>query len=144
MTHKPRLTLSQADLDAIRNEAEAAHPQECCGLLIGTRDAGGVTVATVIAAANIATEPARRFEVDPKTLIAAHKAARAAGREVIGHYHSHPGGGAVPSAHDRVRAINEGEVWLIVPVEEGGGAGTAAAHLFRAGHFAAMEIADIS
>ncbi len=140
MRPKPRLSLSAADLGAIRNEAARAHPQECCGLLIGTRDAGGVTVATVIAAANIATEPARRFEVDPKTLIAAHKAARAAGREVIGHYHSHPGGGAVPSAHDRARAINEGEVWLIVPVE-GGGAGTAAAHLFTGGHFAAMEIA---
>ncbi len=143
MSSRPRLRLSAADLGAIRIEAAGAHPQECCGLLIGTRDVGGVTVATVIAAANIAAEPARRFEVDPKTLIAAHKAAREAGREVIGHYHSHPGGGAGPSAHDRARAIAEGEVWLIVPVE-GSGAGTPAAHLFTAGHFEAMEITDPS
>ena len=143
MTLKPRLRLSQADLDAIGAEAARAFPDECCGLLVGYRDAGGASVESVIAAANVADEPKRRFEVDAKTLIAAHKAAREAGCEVIGHYHSHPGGGARPSAHDRTRAYSDGEVWLIVPVSDGG-AGAPAAHLFTGDAFEEVEITTAS
>ena len=137
---RPRLRLSAADLDAIVTASVRAFPEECCGLLLGAREASGVTVESILAAANIAPDRARRFEVEPRTLIAAHKAAREAGLEVIGHYHSHPGGGAAPSAHDRARAYADGEVWLIVPVTDGG-AGTPAAHLYTAGQFEAMEIA---
>ncbi len=140
MTLRPRLTLSQADLDAVRAEAEAAYAQECCGVLVGTRDAGGATVESVIKAANTAVEPKRRFEVDPETLFAAYKSAREAGLEVIGHYHSHPDGTARPSVHDRARALAEGEVWLIVPVKDGG-AGAPRAYLFTGKDFEAMEIA---
>ena len=65
-------------------------------------------------AANVAPDPSRHFELDPAVLIAAHRAARDAGPAVIGHYHSHPSGVAVPSATDAACAAPDGTLWLIV------------------------------
>ena len=130
MSRGPRLLISPAGLDAVRSAAAAALPVECCGLLVGRREGADARVESVIAAANVAADPARFFEADPETLIAVHKSARRDGRELIGHYHSHPNGRSVPSANDRARAVAAGEAWLIVPVT---GAG-----------FAAMEIVALS
>lgn len=137
------LAIDGGDLAAIRAAALAAYPHECCGLLMGRYEAGAWMVEEVIACANVAIEPARRFEVDPKALIAAHRAARETGRELIGPYHSHPNGRARPSDHDRARAAEagvDGEVWLIIPVTQAG-PGAPQAFLFEAGDFRALPIA---
>jgi proteasome lid subunit RPN8/RPN11 len=138
-----RLTLGGAHLAAIGAAAEAAWPEECCGLLIGRETAAGWEVEETIAAANVAPDPVRRFEVEPGTLLEVHRRAREAGRALIGHYHSHPGGPARPSDHDRARAREagaEGEVWVIVPVTAKG-AGAPAAFLFDGAGFKALETA---
>lgn len=134
------LSIAGADLQIIRAAAQAAYPEECCGLLMGRREAAAWVVEEVIACANVADDPARRFEVDPKALIAAHRAARDAGRELIGAYHSHPNGRARPSDHDRARAVADGEVWLIVPVTRAG-PGEPRAYLYEAGDFHTLAIA---
>ena len=64
-------------------------------------------------AANVAPDRARSFELDPATLLSAHKAARAGGPAVLGHYHSHPSGFAMPSAADAAAAY-PGTLWMIV------------------------------
>ncbi len=64
--------------------------------------------------ANVAAERRRRFEIDPSALIAAHRAEREGGSEVIGYFHSHPDGPAEPSAVDRERSAGDGSVWAIV------------------------------
>jgi proteasome lid subunit RPN8/RPN11 len=74
----------------------------------------GSAVDGFLPAANVAKNPARHFELDPAVLIAAHRNARAGGPEIIGHYHSHPAGGAVPSARDTAMAVPDGSVWLII------------------------------
>jgi proteasome lid subunit RPN8/RPN11 len=137
-----RLRIQARDLDAITAAAAAAFPEECCGLLVGGRDGDALVAAQIVAAANVADKPRRRFEVDPVTLFDVHRRARAADQLVLGHYHSHPGGSATPSAHDRARAYGEGEVWLIVAVDGTGTAGAAAAraHLFEGGGFREIEI----
>ena len=137
-----RLRIQAGDLEAIAAAAAAAFPEECCGLLVGGRDGDALVAAQIVAAANVAHKPRRRFEVDPATLFEAHRCARAAGQSVIGHYHSHPGGSAMPSAHDRARAYAEGEVWLIVAEDGTGaaGAGAARAHIFEGGGFREIEI----
>lgn len=89
---------------------------EACGLLFGT---DGVERASV--AANVASDPARRFEIDPGALIAALRAEREGGERVIGYWHSHPSGDATPSATDAAMAAADGRLWLIVA----GGAMTA-------------------
>jgi desampylase len=91
-------------------EAARAHPRECCGLLLGR----GNHVALAQPAANVHPEPERHFEIDPKALIAAHRAARAGGLELLGYYHSHPNGHAEPSASDRAAASGDGRIWAIV------------------------------
>ncbi|GGD42078.1 M67 family metallopeptidase [Croceicoccus pelagius] len=96
-------------IDLILAEAAAAHPHECCGILLGIDG----RIENAVPCANVHPEPARHFEIDPSALIAAHKAARAGGLQVLGYYHSHPTGYAEPSATDRAMAAGDGRVWAI-------------------------------
>ena len=91
-------------------EAARAAPAECCGLLLGRE--GRIDEARP--AANISSEPLRRFEIDPAALFAAHRAARAGGAELLGYYHSHPAGHPRPSATDCEHANGDDRVWAIV------------------------------
>lgn len=119
------VTISRMLLDQIQAIA-AADRAEVCGLLLG---AAG-RIEAIAPAANVAPDPARHFELDPAALIAAHRAAREGGAQIIGHYHSHPSGVAVPSATDAACAAPDGSLWLIVAggdarlwVAQGDGAG---------------------
>jgi proteasome lid subunit RPN8/RPN11 len=91
-------------------ESAGAAPEECCGLLLG--QGGRITEAR--AADNVAADRLRRFEIDPKALLVAHKAARAGGPQLLGYYHSHPEGHPVPSATDCDHASGDASVWAIV------------------------------
>lgn len=106
------LHISTALTDAIRAQARATGAQECCGLLLG--DAVTGTALHLLPCANVAADPLHRFELDPAALLAAHKAARAGGPAIIGHYHSHPTGEPAPSSVDAAMAQGTGELWLIV------------------------------
>lgn len=101
--------ISRSLLDQILSLAAADH-REICGLLLG--DPGWIH--EICPAANVAADPARHFELDPRTLLAAHKSARAGGPTVIGHYHSHPGGRPEPSSTDAACAALDGSLWLII------------------------------
>ena len=101
--------------------AEAAgSPDEICGLLFGTP----ATIEAAQPCRNVAADPATRFEIDPAQLLAAYRAARQGGPAIIGCYHSHPSGAAMPSARDAADAAGDGFLWLIVAGED--------ARLFRA------------
>lgn len=103
------ITLSHQAHAAILHAAEQAHPSEACGLLFGT----DTRIEAARPASNVHPEPARHFEIDPAALIAAHKAARAGGPELIGYFHSHPNGLARPSATDAAMASGDGRIWAI-------------------------------
>ncbi|AEG48698.1 putative protease [Sphingobium chlorophenolicum L-1] len=103
-----RVGISRGLLEQIMSEA-AADTNEVCGLLLGEPG----RIDAIQPAANAASDPARRFELDPAVLIAAHRAARAGGARIVGHYHSHPGGAPVPSATDAACAVADGSLWLI-------------------------------
>lgn len=116
--HSRHMALEIADtaMAAMTKAAQAALPQEACGLLLGT----GATVATALPAANVAGDPASHFEIDPVALIAAHRAARQGGPQVLGYFHSHPNGLARPSATDSANAAHDGKVWAIAsPLNDG-------------------------
>jgi proteasome lid subunit RPN8/RPN11 len=102
-------------LEEILGHAAAELGTEVCGLLLGRND----RITAVRPAANVAAEPTRAFELDPAVLIAAHRAARAGGDAILGHYHSHPGGDPRPSSCDAVAAA-AGELWLVVAGEQAG------------------------
>lgn len=90
----------------------AAGDQEACGVLIGRREPH-IRVEAVLAGQNLHPTPARHFLLDAATLLRADRAARATGREIIGFYHSHPRGTALPSLADR-RAAWPGYVQVII------------------------------
>ena len=104
------LELAEGALTSILNHAAQAAPEEACGLLLGE----GSHITQASPASNIATDKTRHFEIDPLTLIDAHRAERGGGLKLIGYYHSHPGGLARPSATDREMAPGDGRVWAIV------------------------------
>jgi proteasome lid subunit RPN8/RPN11 len=116
-------------------EACAAFPRECCGLIEGRwRDADLAEAVALHPAPNLAADP-DRFEIDPEAHFAALKRARAAGHALIGCYHSHPGGAAVPSARDLAGAGEEDFLWLIAALHRGGAEPELAGYRYCAGRF---------
>lgn len=95
---------------AMLAHAARAHPQEACGLLLGS----GQAIGAVTLAANVHRTPATHFEIDPQALVDAHRAARGGGPHVLGYWHSHPHGPPAPSATDRAHGTGDGRVWAIV------------------------------
>ena len=95
-------------------EARAAFPHECCGLLLGRFG----RIQTVRPARNVHPDPARRFEIDPQTLFDAHRRQRAGGPAVLGYYHSHPLGEPFPSETDQALSAKDGRIWAIVAGED--------------------------
>lgn len=108
-----RALISRSLLDRIRSDCRSAEPFEACGLLLGE----GEWIVAALPARNVASDPARGFEVDPAVLLAAHKAARVGGPRVAGCYHSHPSGDLRPSQTDAEMAAPDGMLWLIVSGE---------------------------
>lgn len=105
-----KLQISSGDRQILLDAAAATPDEEVCGLLLGT----GSRVERLVPARNVARDPARSFEIDPATLLAAHREARGNGLAVIGHWHSHPNGRREPSARDAARATDNGQIWLII------------------------------
>ncbi len=111
------VVISRLLLDAVLVDARCDGVRERCGLLLGKRDGKSDTVIDFVPAANVHGEPERHFELDPAVLVAAWRAERAGGHAVLGHYHSHPLGAAVPSVADAAAASADGRLWLIVSRE---------------------------
>ena len=94
------LVLTKALKSAIEQEGVKAYPNECCGIMIGTEQGGQRIVERLIPVANEFEEGEQyhRFLITPAALMKAEK--EAAGKLVLGFYHSHPDHPARPSATD--------------------------------------------
>lgn len=90
-----------------------AGDHECCGLLRGNGD----RILAVELAQNVAANPTRHFEIDPAALISAAKDVRSGGIPVLGFFHSHPNGMAMPSPTDIAYAAPEPHIWLIIAAD---------------------------
>jgi proteasome lid subunit RPN8/RPN11 len=103
------IELTRAVIARVCAEAAGAFPNEACGLLLGRKG----RIEQAVPAANVHVTPQTHFEIDPRALIDAHRGARQGGPELLGYYHSHPGGPAEPSATDRHMAAGDGRIWAI-------------------------------
>ena len=107
-------------LDAIGAHARRESPKECCGILIGA----GEDIVEAVAAANVAEEPSRCYEVSPADHIAQVRRCRDAVRDgegalrIVGVYHSHVHSGPIPSPTDLDQAYHE-YVYVIVGPADG-------------------------
>ena len=142
------IVLSPAQSRQIIETAEAAYPEECCGLLLGrVHENGDIDVTRVAPSRNIASDDAGaprrrdRFEVDPQLRFAVMREIEGTDLAIVGHYHSHPDHPPGPSAHDLASAFEPELVWLIVAVEKGR-AGEITAHRLdeKAGQFQAIPL----
>jgi proteasome lid subunit RPN8/RPN11 len=128
------LRIEARHLDAILARARAGHPFEICGVLLGRTDATGVMVTEAVAVANQErTAPRVRYEIAPEDLLRLQREARAAGRDIVGFYHSHPDHPARPSETDRRMAaegLSDGVVHVVVGVD-GNGRTVPSAWVFR-------------
>jgi proteasome lid subunit RPN8/RPN11 len=113
------MVISAGHLHAAGKHAAASYPDECCGVLIG-RSLGDATVVERLLSVDNERNESRhnRYLINPETVLAAHKEARALGLDVVGYYHSHPDHPARPSEFDREHAW-PGVSYLIVSVEKG-------------------------
>ncbi|PLS76959.1 MAG: peptidase [Chloroflexi bacterium] len=110
------MLLARHQLDMLFAHA-ATGSTEVCGILTG-RAWPGVVVESVIAARNVHPQPQRHFLLDAATLLQADHAARVRGHTIIGFYHSHPNGLALPSALDHREAWPQ-LLTVIIAVEQG-------------------------
>ena len=110
------MKITDAHLKQVYAHAAETYPYECFGFLVGKLDLGGV-VHRVVRGANLNTERADRFQMDPGEFVQVEKQADLAGLSIIGFYHSHPDWPAIPSQTDIAWAW-EGSHYLIVSMHE--------------------------
>lgn len=117
-----RVILPLGLMQQMRQAALAAMPEECCGLVVGAREAEVWRVQAVHPMRNLWTgsaEGQRAFSIAPQDLIDCYRAIRDQGGEVIGHYHSHPNGRIGPSPRDCDSITDPDALWLIAAVVGG-------------------------
>lgn len=132
MADSTSLWISGRLAEKIRAHGVETYPHECCGALLG-RDLNAVLEtdrgdASLAAGREILElfplvnrrddSPRNRFSVTAQDVLAAEKAARDHGLEVVGWYHSHPDHPARPSEYDRDHAW-PWYSYIIVSVQNG-------------------------
>ena len=111
-------TLPKTLFDEIKRHGREAYPEECVGALIGRVAADGTArrVERLLPIDNRSGENRkRRYLVSPRDYLAAERAADAAGKTLLGFYHSHPEHPAEPSATD-LDLAQPNFVYLIVSI----------------------------
>jgi len=71
-------------------------------------------ITRVFPATNVASDPARRYEIAPQEIVRFMREMRATGLEFLGIYHSHPNGENVPSPRDIEMAYYSEEAYFII------------------------------
>ena len=132
-----RIEIAAKALADCAARASESYPEEACALLEGTTDSRVVRVARVHFADNVAADRRRRFEVDPRLLLRLHRTLRDGATSIVGVWHSHPNGVAVPSGTDYAQAYDAELAWIITAVTADG---PGQARAYRVGTDAFSEI----
>jgi proteasome lid subunit RPN8/RPN11 len=97
--------LDGAAIDAIRQHAATAYPQECCGAIVGRADGPSRLVTAAWPLANTSEDDRRRrFTIGPADYLNVEARAHDEGLSLLGFYHSHPDAPAEPSQYDLLQA----------------------------------------
>ena len=88
-------------------------------MLLGTISGDARVVLEAVPLNNSAETRRNRYRIEPVDLIRAETAARHAGWEILGFYHSHPDHPAEPSATDLAEAHWLGYSYVITAVADG-------------------------
>lgn len=110
---QPVFELALPLADTIRACAARVYPEECCGLIEGVCTELGWRALAIHETPNVAADRARRFEIDPAAQFRLLRALRETPRDIVGCFHSHPGGAADISPADLEGAGEHGFVWVV-------------------------------
>jgi proteasome lid subunit RPN8/RPN11 len=91
------------------HRAQTRPETEICGL-VSTQD----NRTKLYAVDNVASDPGKLFEMDPRQQIDAMRQIRENGEQLFAIYHSHPHAPAAPSAEDLQRAEYPEALYLII------------------------------
>ena|SRR5579859_838536 len=103
-------TLNSTLRQQIIDHAVKGRPNEVCGLVGGRNRIGH----TVVPLTNADLTPSVRYRINPVEFVAAYHRIERNGDELIGIYHSHPIGAALPSSVDIAEATWPDAAYLIV------------------------------
>jgi proteasome lid subunit RPN8/RPN11 len=109
------LALPPAVADELMRHARAELPNEGCGLLSGSLEAGR---ATRFHPARNAEASPLRYNVHPEDLVRITFAIEDAGEELVAIFHSHTRSAAVPSATDRRTAMYPDPFYLLASLAD--------------------------
>ena len=113
------LVLRARETEIVHSHLCRTYPEEGCGVLVGRERDGVREVVEAVPLENVREDArAQRYLISPEQFLAADRAARDAGLEVLGFYHSHPDHPPEPSRFDREHAW-PWYSYLIVSVERG-------------------------
>lgn len=107
------LYITEADYEKICSHCVKELPNEACGLISGVRHGEDQYVEKVYLLTN-ADASREHFFMDSREQFAAVKDMRAAGFELLGNFHSHPGTPSRPSKEDIRLAYDSGLLYLIL------------------------------
>jgi len=112
------LLLGKKILDQVVADALDGYPLEACGLLGGSVDEQGNARVEACYPVNNVAASARVYEVEPRGLLRADRAAEAAGGQLVGVYHSHTHTEGQPSATDISQAPDPGWHYVLVSLRD--------------------------
>jgi proteasome lid subunit RPN8/RPN11 len=116
------IRIRDEQVEAIKRQAEAEYPNECCGLLIGTiADEGHTRVVSEIYPVKNSWEGSQRDRmlIAPLDYARAERESLKKGLGVVGDYHSHPDHPAVPSTFDLEHSPWPMMSYIVVSVRDG-------------------------
>ena len=105
----------------VRETAEKAFPEECCGLLIGPLPEDFDRMGRAVVADEARPLPngwdsspkTTRYLIDPKLLMKVEQELDGTGRGIVGFFHSHPQVPAWPSPFDLMMAMPCCSYWIM-------------------------------
>lgn len=111
------VTISREHMEQLFKQAADELPNECCGILAGSKENGSILVTEVFPMENLDKSP-EHFSIEPRALFSLHKELRSRGLTMLGNYHSHPATPARPSAEDIKLAYDPDAVYVIISLKE--------------------------
>jgi len=117
---RPVLRLTESQYAVIIGSCYDGLPNEACGLLIGPLGADGQPTGVITEArpCRNAEQSAVVYTVDSRDMLAAMRAAEAAGNEIVGVWHSHTHTDAYPSPTDVRQAVDPAWWYPIVSLRD--------------------------
>ena len=107
------LVIPKAYIDGMISRSLEEDPNECCGILVGTRD----QVHKLYRARNVEASPVK-YLIDPKDMFRAYSEAEQNDWDIVAFYHSHTTSEAYPSPTDVRLSTWPESLYILVSLQD--------------------------